>query len=98
MLQVVWVDQDKKMQALFDLLTSMPPCRTLIFCNNNGQCDSIDDFLYNEKFPVTSLHSKRTQYEREDAMRAFRTGKCPIMVTSNVAARGLDVKNVMHIM
>lgn len=56
------------MQALFDLISSMPPCRTLVFCNNNGQCDTIDDFLYNENFPVTSMHSGRTQYEREDAM------------------------------
>jgi len=48
-------------------------------------------------FPVTSIHSDRTQREREDAIRAFRRGKCPIMVATGVMARGLDIANVLHV-
>ncbi|KAJ6178978.1 hypothetical protein N7519_009439 [Penicillium mononematosum] len=94
---IVWVDQPKKMGALYDLLISMPPVRTLIFVNSKEQVDFVDDYLYNSGMPTTSIHSGRTQREREDAMRAFRSAKCPIMVATGVSARGLDVINVLHV-
>lgn len=46
----------------------MPPSRTIIFVNNKRQADFIDDFLYNKGLPSTSIHSDRTQREREDAL------------------------------
>ncbi|KAJ5555042.1 DEAD/DEAH box RNA helicase [Penicillium sp. DV-2018c] len=94
---VVWVDQNQKMRALYDLLISMPPVRTLVFVNSKDQVDFVDDYLYNSGMPSTSIHSGRTQREREDAMRAFRSAKCPIMVATGVSARGLDVINVLHV-
>ncbi|KXG46145.1 uncharacterized protein PGRI_050010 [Penicillium griseofulvum] len=94
---VHWIDKDKKMRAIYDLLISMPPVRTLIFVNSKEQVDFVDDYLYNSGMPTTSIHSGRTQREREDAMRAFRTAKCPIMVATGVSARGLDVINVLHV-
>merc|ERR1711878_266618 len=48
-------------------------------------------------FPVTSIHGDRTQREREDALRVFRTGRTPILVATAVAARGLDIPNVKHV-
>ncbi|OQE24027.1 hypothetical protein PENFLA_c010G10440 [Penicillium flavigenum] len=94
---IIWVDQPKKMRALYDLLISMPPVRTLIFVNSKEQVDFVDDYLYNSGMPTTSIHSGRTQREREDAMRAFRSAKCPIMVATGISARGLDVINVLHV-
>lgn len=94
---VIWVDEDKKKQALFDLLCTAPPARTMIFVNHKRTADSIDDYLYNHKLPCTSIHGDRTQREREDALIAFRSGKCPILIATGIAARGLDIKNVMHI-
>ncbi|KAJ5124158.1 DEAD/DEAH box RNA helicase [Penicillium bovifimosum] len=93
----IWVEQRQKMRALYDLLISMPPVRTLIFVNSRDQVDFVDDYLYNSGMPSTSIHSGRTQREREDAMRAFRSAKCPIMVATGVSARGLDVINVLHV-
>lgn len=66
--KVVWVDDTIKKRALHDLLLSLPPCRTLVFVNNVRQVDTIDDYLYNLEFPVTAIHSRRTQQEREDSM------------------------------
>lgn len=43
------------------------------------------------------MHGDRTQMERESAMRGFRSGKNPILVTTGVSARGIDVRNVMHV-
>jgi ATP-dependent RNA helicase DDX3X len=56
------------MRAIYDLIVSMPPVRTLVFVNSKEQVDFVDDFLYNSGIPSTSIHSGRTQCEREDAM------------------------------
>ncbi|KAG5297898.1 DEAD-box protein [Histoplasma ohiense] len=94
---IVYAEDHLKKQALYDLLISMPPSRTLVFVNTKAQADLIDDYLYNMGLPSTSIHSDRTQREREDALRAFKTAKSPIMVATSVSARGLDIKNVMHV-
>lgn len=89
---VVWVDHDAKQTALYDLLYSLEPARTLIFCNSKVVVDMLDDFLYNRQLPTTSIHSGRNQREREDALRAFRSGRAPILVATGVSARGWDSK------
>ncbi|KAF2132090.1 DEAD-domain-containing protein [Dothidotthia symphoricarpi CBS 119687] len=94
---IVFVEESSKQQALFDLIFSDNPQRTLIFTNSKQKCDMVDDYLYNKGLPVTSIHSDRTQREREDALRSFRMGKCPLMVATGVTARGLDVANVKHV-
>lgn len=65
---IVYVDEREKDQALFDLIFSSEPQRTLIFVNSKRKCDIVDDFLYNKGLPCTSIHSDRTQREREDAL------------------------------
>jgi ATP-dependent RNA helicase DDX3X len=66
--QIVYVNENEKNQALFDLIFSDEPQRTLIFTNSKVKCDMVDDYLYNKGMPVTSIHSDRTQREREDAL------------------------------
>lgn len=66
--QIVFTDEPQKRDALFDLLLSMPPSRTIIFVNNKKAADFLDDFLFNKGLPSTSIHSDRTQREREDAL------------------------------
>ncbi|KAL9584170.1 MAG: hypothetical protein Q9203_004770 [Teloschistes exilis] len=95
--RIVYVDDSKKHDALWDLLMDMPPARTMIFTNWKKEADLLDDFLWNRGLPSTSIHSDRTQREREDAIRAFKVGKAPILITTGVSARGLDVKNTLHI-
>ncbi|KAL4918629.1 P-loop containing nucleoside triphosphate hydrolase protein [Aspergillus aurantiobrunneus] len=90
-------DASLKKKCLYDLLLAMPPSRTLVFVNSKKQADLIDDYLYNLGLPSTSIHADRTQREREDALRAFRAARCPILVATGVSARGLDIKNVMHV-
>ncbi|ROW16435.1 hypothetical protein VPNG_02845 [Cytospora leucostoma] len=95
--KVVQTDPSMKRQALIDLLNSMPPARTIIFVNNKRVADELDDFLFNQGLPCTSIHADRTQREREDAMRAFRAGTSPILIATGVSARGIDVRNVCHV-
>ncbi|KAI0487338.1 P-loop containing nucleoside triphosphate hydrolase protein [Xylaria cf. heliscus] len=94
---IIFVEPSMKKQALIDLLYSFKPGRTIIFVNNKRMADELDDFLFNKDLPCTSMHADRTQREREDAMRAFRGGKTPIFITTGVTARGIDVRNVMHV-
>jgi ATP-dependent RNA helicase DDX3X len=94
---IKWVDDDLKKKALYDLLFSLIPARTLIFVNNKRTADEVDDFLFNRGLPSSSIHADRTQREREDSLVAFRIGMAPILVTTAVAARGIDVKAVHHV-
>lgn len=94
---VYYVEPSAKHKALYDLLLSAPPARTIIFVNSKRTADEVDDFLFNSDLPCTSIHSDRTQREREDSIRAFRTGKCPILIATGVSARGLDIYNVLHV-
>lgn len=64
----MFVEEPRKKEALYDLLLSMPPTRTIIFTNTKRQADFLDDFLYNLELPTTSIHADRTQREREDAL------------------------------
>ena len=58
---------------------------------------SLDQYLFDSKLPSTSIHGDRSQMEREDALLAFKKGTCPILVATAVVARGIDIKNVMHV-
>ncbi|KAI7864777.1 P-loop containing nucleoside triphosphate hydrolase protein [Spinellus fusiger] len=95
--KVLWVEEVNKRDEIKKLLMSQPPCRTLIFVDTKRSADSLDQYLYDQKFPSTSIHGDRSQMEREDALLAFKSGKCPVLVATAVVARGIDVRNVMHV-
>jgi ATP-dependent RNA helicase DDX3X len=59
--------------------------------------DMLSDFLLNNSFAATSIHGDRTQREREMALQTFRQGRTPVLVATAVAARGLDIPNVLHV-
>lgn len=85
---IIYVEAASKRKALYDLLLSIPPARTIIFVNTKRTADEIDDYLFNNDLPCTSIHSDRTQREREDSIRAFRNGRMPILIATGVSARG----------
>jgi len=97
MQKVLKVEESDKEQTLMDLLCSQPPSRTLIFVASKYRADHLDDVLYNHDFPCISLHGDRNQMEREVALQAFKSGKSPILIATSVAARGLDIKDVLHV-
>lgn len=91
------VSQENKKEALYDLLFFLPPARTLIFVNHKETADDVDDFLYNRALPTASIHAGKYQRERETALNGFRDGTSPILITTAIAARGIDVKDVHHV-
>ncbi|EGX95029.1 DEAD/DEAH box RNA helicase, putative [Cordyceps militaris CM01] len=94
---IVKAEPHEKRNILLQLLNEIHGVRTIIFANSRQEVDCLDDFLFNMKLPVTSIHSDRTQLEREAAMRSFRAGTAPILIATGVTARGIDVRNVMHV-
>ncbi|XP_047669289.1 DEAD-box helicase 3 X-linked b isoform X1 [Tachysurus fulvidraco] len=70
---------------------------TLVFVETKKGADALEDFLYREGYACTSIHGDRTQRDREEALHQFRSGRCPILVATAVAARGLDISNVKHV-
>ncbi|XP_068558343.1 DEAD-box helicase 3 X-linked a isoform X6 [Cebidichthys violaceus] len=70
---------------------------TLVFVETKKGADALEDFLYHEGYSCTSIHGDRSQRDREEALHQFRSGRCPILVATAVAARGLDISNVKHV-
>ncbi|KAL7891047.1 hypothetical protein AOLI_G00005230 [Acnodon oligacanthus] len=70
---------------------------TLVFVETKKGADALEDFLYREGYACTSIHGDRSQRDREEALHQFRSGRCPILVATAVAARGLDICNVKHV-
>jgi ATP-dependent RNA helicase DDX3X len=92
--KVEYVEDADKRSVLLDILHTHGAGLTLIFVETKRMADTLSDFLINQGFPATAIHGDRTQRERERALDYFRNGRCPIMVATAVAARGLDIPNV----
>jgi len=94
--RVLQVDERAKRDTLVDLLDSIPGL-TLVFVETKRDCDYIEDYLYDQGYPVVAIHGDRDQRQREAALNSFRSERTPIMIATDVAARGLDIDNVLHV-
>ncbi|MGH0177169.1 UNVERIFIED_CONTAM: hypothetical protein FKN15_074668 [Acipenser sinensis] len=94
---VLQVTQYSKRDKLVEMLQTTGTERTMVFVETKRKADFIATFLCQEKIPTTSIHGDREQREREQALGDFRTGKCPVLVATSVAARGLDIEHVQHV-
>lgn len=61
-----------------------PESLTLVFVETKKGADALEMYLCREDYPATSIHGDRSQREREDALRSFRTGRTPILVATAV--------------
>nr|XP_051709416.1 probable ATP-dependent RNA helicase DDX4 isoform X8 [Oryctolagus cuniculus] len=94
---VVQIGQYSKREKLVEILRNTGDERTMVFVETKKKADFIATFLCQEKISTTSIHGDREQREREQALGDFRCGKCPVLVATSVAARGLDIENVQHV-
>nr|QIJ58490.1 DEAD-box helicase 4 protein [Oryzias celebensis] len=93
----IQVTKFNKREKLLDLLRTTGSERTMVFVETKRQADFIAACLCQEKVPTTSIHGDREQREREKALTDFRSGKCPVLVATSVASRGLDIPDVQHV-
>lgn len=71
--------------------------KTIVFCRTKRQAGKLSEELIDRGFNASALHGDMTQEAREKSMTAFRTGKKDILVATEVAARGIDVDDVTHV-
>lgn len=88
------VEQDDKPTAIFDLLLHFQPESCLIFCNTKNDTHDLADLLRQHQIPALELHGDLEQRDRDEALLQFANGSCRIMVATDVAARGLDIKDL----
>merc|ERR1719321_2571806 len=89
-------DVKQKVHALERAIKEHLPTGGLavIFVETKRAADTLELELHNAGVNVTAIHGDRSQTEREEALHAFKTGANPVMVATDVAARGLDIPNV----
>jgi ATP-dependent RNA helicase RhlE len=91
------VAEDQKSDLLRALLDQVNYNSVLIFCRTKHRADRVVGLLKKNNHAVAVLHSNRTQREREQALRGFRDGRYEVLVATDIAARGLDIADVSHV-
>jgi ATP-dependent RNA helicase RhlE len=91
------VPQHLKTALLLRLLRSTDTESVLIFTRTKHRAEKLARQLGRDGFRVTSLHSNRSQGQRQAALNGFKDGRYQIMVATDIAARGLDVENISHV-
>jgi superfamily II DNA/RNA helicase len=89
--------QMDKIEALARILQAEGRGLTIVFCRTKRTCDQVATTLTTKGFAAAAVHGDLGQSQRERAMRAFRSGKVDVLVATDVAARGLDVDDVTHV-
>ncbi len=88
------VNQGAKQNELMSLLKEAKPRLCLVFVNTKRMADSLCEDLQGKNLRADVLHGDINQQKRERIMKAFRTGRIDILVATDVAARGIDVRNI----
>lgn len=70
-----------------------PGSKIIIFCSTKKMCDQLTRSL-SRQFSTAAIHGDKSQGERDYVLNQFRTGRCPVLVATDVAARGLDIKDI----
>jgi ATP-dependent RNA helicase RhlE len=91
------VDVGQKQALLEELLRRTDYDQVLIFCRTKNGADRVARRLHDKGHSVAVLHSNRTQREREQALNGFRNGRYEVMVATDIAARGIDVQQISHV-
>lgn len=92
-----FVEEHEKWEALLMRLNKIEDGLILVFVETKRAADRLEFNLSREEYPATSIHGDRSQREREYALASFKSGRTPILVATDVAARGLDINNVTHV-
>jgi ATP-dependent RNA helicase DbpA len=88
------VDKGKRIKTLAALLAQYKPASTVIFCHTKQQCQEVADELQQRGIPALALHGDLEQPERDLVLVRFANRSVPVLVATDVAARGLDIKEL----
>ncbi|KAJ6643012.1 ATP-dependent RNA helicase vasa [Pseudolycoriella hygida] len=96
--QIIYeVPKFEKRDKLNEILNAEDPSGTIIFVATKRTADFLATLLSESSHPTTSIHGDRLQSQREQSLRDFKSRKMKILIATSVAARGLDIPNVNHV-
>lgn len=88
------VENAQRLQAVASLLKHYRPVSTLAFCNTKQQCRSLLEVLHAQGIRALTLNGDMEQRERDQVLIQFANRSCPVLVATDVAARGLDIEKL----
>ena len=95
--RVYLIPSKRRFEGLVDILLWEHPSRSLVFCHTKMESIEIAQRLQDHGFSASALQGDMTQEERNAALASFKSGSVPCLVATNVAARGLDIEGVSHV-
>ena len=87
----------EKNDTLLTLFQHYKPKSTLVFCHTKKQCDEVASFLRGRRIDALAIHGDLEQRERDQVLVQFANNSCPVLVATDVAARGLDIKSLQAV-
>ena len=94
---LVAVDKPEKRRLLAKMLDEVPPGRTLVFTRTKYGADKLAHHLRREGKNAAALHGDKTQSARSAALERFKAGRTQVLVATDVAARGIDVDDILMV-
>jgi ATP-dependent RNA helicase DeaD len=91
------VPRPRKVDALTRILDAETPTSAMIFCRTKVGVDELGEALMARGYAVETLHGDLSQVQRDRVMRRFRAGQADVLIATDVAARGLDIPEVSHV-
>ncbi|MBQ7568786.1 DEAD/DEAH box helicase [bacterium] len=91
------VERDYKQDALCNIIQVENPSSALIFCHTKAEADELSERLRGDGIQAACLHGDMSQAERTRTLNAFRRGHLRFLVATDVAARGLDIRGITHV-
>ncbi|WP_372807141.1 DEAD/DEAH box helicase [Pontiella sp.] len=95
--QLYYVEKNNKNVLLSWLLRKMDYERILIFCRTRRGADRLAESMKKQDLPVDVLHGEKEQRHRQELLEAFKSGETPVLIATDLAARGIDIENISHI-
>jgi ATP-dependent RNA helicase RhlE len=95
--RVQFVHRDAKPDALAHILAAADVRRVLVFTRTKRGCDRVVKRLNKDGIPAQAIHGNKSQNNREKSLNGFRAGKVRVLVATDIAARGIDVDDITHV-
>jgi len=86
-----------KREALVEIFSKVDTPRAIVFTRTKHGANKLCKYLVSAGFPSVAIHGNRSQSQREHALLSFRTGEASVLVATDVAARGIDIDDVSHV-
>jgi ATP-dependent RNA helicase DeaD len=91
------VDEHERDEAIIRLIDFSNPKKSIIFCRTKKETTRVSEFLSGQGFKTEALHGDVDQWDRQRIIKSFRRNEFEILVATDVAARGLDIRDVSHV-